>query len=119
MLKKSVYDMLTAHKVPQRRKPGLDEYASTTTTKVPDSFFSKFLCPSLLGVYAWHQNWVRYASEKSKQLVYINDALDQMKARLSRVKNDRVDCIFVDPQWPRHWQALMTENHFHKTARDA
>ena len=109
VLKQSVYDMLSTHEVLQGRKPELDVFASSTTTKVPGSFFSKFLCPDSLGVNAWDQRWIRYTQDGSKQLVYINGPFEQMGAILSRVRDDRVDCILVGPQWPRYWQAILLQ----------
>ena len=108
-LKQSVYDMVTSHSVLQGRKPVLDVFASSATTKVPGAFFSRYLCPGTQGVNAWNHTWARSSQEGKPQVVYVNGPFDQMGAIIRKIKEEKVDCILIGPQWPRHWQALLLQ----------
>ena len=57
----------------------------------------------------WDQSWVRHADNGHRELVYINGPFEQMGAILSRVRDDKMDCILIGPQWPRYWQALLLQ----------
>ena len=92
--------MLSAHEV--RREENLDcmclPAAPNSRCQVHSSPIS---CENSLGVNAWEQEWVRYAQDGSKQLVYMNGPFELMGAILGGVRGDGVDCILVSLQWPR------------------
>ena len=52
ILHDAVYQQLIHDPVLAGRIPALDAFASTTTSKVPEAFYSKYLCPGSKGVDA-------------------------------------------------------------------
>jgi len=86
----------------QGRKPALDVFASSTTTKVPKAFYSKYLCPGTKGVDAMVQPWVLRDQAGSKQLVYINGPFQLMGPVVRKIRDEQVDCILIGPKWPWH-----------------
>ena len=72
VLHEEVFQELIQDPALQGRKPALDVFASSITTKVPEAFYSRYFCPETKGVDAMVQPWVLRGQAGSKQLVYIN-----------------------------------------------
>ena len=102
-----VYEQVLVHPVLQGQKPTVDIFASHTTTKVPQYFYSKYACPGTSGVDAFAQPWASHPSTGRKHLAYINGPFDKMGAIVRKIKDEKVNCILIGPVWPRHWLAML------------
>lgn len=90
------------------RAPTLDVFASSATTKVPGSFYSKYLDIGSKGVDAFEQRWDTCLETGARHLAYINGPFHRMGEIIRKVLDDKVDCILVGPQWPRHRVAVLS-----------
>lgn len=105
-LNNQVYDELILDPILQGYKPTIDVFASHTTTKVSQCFYSKYACPGTSGVDAFVHPWARERSG-AVHLAYINGPFDKMGAIVRKIKDEKVSCILVGPVWPRHWLAML------------
>ena len=90
------------------RRPALDCFADSFTTKVPGSFFSRHWCPGSCGVDAFAQGWAPPA-EGEVPLWLINPPFDQMGRVIRKIQEERPDCLLVAPVWPRWWAAILRD----------
>lgn len=56
-----------------------------------------------MGVHAFSQPWAHCPVSGVRHLAYINPPFQTMGEVVRKIADDRVDCILVAPQWPRHW----------------
>ena len=103
------YGMLISHPVLQGRCPTIDVFASSDTTKVAGSYYSKYLDLDTKGVDAFVQPWAWCACADSgmRHLAYINGPFHRMGEIVRKIQEERVDCVLVGPQWPRYWMAML------------
>ena len=106
-LHSAVYQSLIQHPILHGVKPTLDVFASHTTTKVADTFYSKYACPGTSGVDAFRHPWAYNPSTGARHLAYINGPFDKIGMIVRKIREERVDCILVAPVWPRHWVAML------------
>lgn len=95
------------HEILQGLTPTLDVFASHTTTKIPEAFYSKYACLGTSGVDAFIHPWAYDLKTGVRHLAYINGPFDKMGPIVRKIKEERVDCILVAPVWPRHWVAML------------
>lgn len=107
ILHDTVYQQLMRDPVLTGRIPALDAFASTTTSQVPEAFYSKYLCPGSKGVDAMVHPWNIQSTSLGKLLIYINGPFHPMGAIVRKIRDDKVDCILIGPRWPRHWVATL------------
>lgn len=99
--------MVFAQKVLEGVLPTIDVFASSTTTKVPGSFYIIIYISS---TWIWGQRMPSASHGLTYSPVwhfaYINPPFRRMGEVLRKIA-DRVDCISVAPQRPRHWVATL------------
>ena len=105
-LNQAVYDQLITEPVLGGRIPAMDVFASSSNTKVPGSFYSRFLCPGTKGVDAMLQPW-SYDADGSKLLLDINGPFHCMGQIIRRIRDEQVDCILLVPAGSRYWLAML------------
>lgn len=103
ILNQEVYEELIRDQVLRGRRPALDVFASSATTKVLEAFYSMYMCPGSKGIDAMVHPWALHDQVGAKQLAYINGPFHLMGAIVWKIKDEQVDCILVGPKWPRHW----------------
>lgn len=106
-LQDKVCQQLISEAVLQGFRPTIDVFASHTTTKVPECFYSKYACPGTAGVNAFVQPWAQDSATGAMHLAYINGPFDKMGAIVRKIKDERVNCILIGLVWPRHWMAVL------------
>jgi len=107
VLNPAAYVILISQEVLGGRLPTIDIFASSTTTKVPDSFYSKYMDLDTKAVDAFVQPWAYCHITGSRHLAFINPPFQRMGEVVRKVAEEQVDCILVGPQWPRHWVAML------------
>ena len=106
-LNPKAYAILISQPVLSGRTPTLDVFASSVTTKVLSSFYSKYLDVDSKGVDAFVQPWAFCRDTGARHLAYINGPFHRMGEIIRKISDEKVDCILVGPQWPRHWIAML------------
>ena len=101
------YAQLLTEPVLAGRTPAIDVFASSSNTKVPKAFYSKFMCPGSLGVNAMLHPWALCDQQGKRLLAYINGPFHCMGQIVSKIRSERVDCILIAPAWPKHWVAML------------
>ena len=92
-LNPKAYAMLVSHPALSGRTPTRDVLASSVTTKVPGSFYSKYLDVGSKGVDAFVQPWASCPQTGSRHLAYIDGPFCRMGEIIRKIADDRVDCI--------------------------
>jgi hypothetical protein len=107
-LDQGVVQTIMSQPVLQGRALTLDAFASTHSTLVPKAFYSRFHCVDSLGVDAFRHSWHQHASALDKRpLVWVNGPFAEMGAIITKIRQERVDCILIRPDWPRGWLATL------------
>ena len=43
----------------------------------------------------------------SRHLAFINGPFGRIADILKKIMRERVDCVIITPEWPRHWTAML------------
>ncbi|KXZ45875.1 hypothetical protein GPECTOR_49g459 [Gonium pectorale] len=101
LLNPAVYTEVEADARLCGRRPVLDLFADSYSTRIPGAFFSRYWCPGTLGVDAFAQHW------GGRGLLYANPPFGRMGEVLRKLGDEKADCLLVAPVWPRWWRALL------------
>ena len=81
------YEQLLTHPVLQGLRPTIDLFASSDTTKVPGSYYSKYFDLDTKQVDVFVQPWAECAQTGERHLAYINEPFHRMGEIVRKIKD--------------------------------
>ena len=88
-LNDQVYKSLLSDPLLAGHLPVLDAFASSTNTKVPGAFYSKFYCPGSKGVDAMIHPWTAPTALGLKGLAYVYGPFSMMGPIINKIRGER------------------------------
>ena len=93
------------------RPLSIDAFADTYNTKC-DTFISRDLVPRCLAVNAFVNGALLCGVDGVtglKHLVWMNGPWDRMADVIALIRQYKIDCVLVYPQWPHSWHEVVDE----------
>ena len=93
------------HPAVGRRPFTLDAFASDTNSKVPHSFYSKWLCKGTQGVNAFGHPWAVIGQRR--QFCWINGPFSEMGRILKKIREEKCDAAVLHPISSSYWTGML------------
>lgn len=80
-----------------------DLFADDQLTKVPNRFYSRFMCPGSQGVDAFKHAWAWdvKGGEFKRRLCFCNPPFGLLAEVIAKIVEERVDVVLIYPEWKR------------------